>query len=109
MEIEEFLPVMPLVLALRNPGMRERHWLRLTADTGKDLMVATTPDFTLNKLRTMGLDDQIEIVTKICDIAGKEYAIEQAMDKMQGEWQGVQLDIQPPKKSDKAKAEPAPA
>jgi dynein heavy chain, axonemal len=98
-EIEEFLPVMPLVLALRNPGMRERHWLRLTADTGKDLMVATTPDFTLNKLRTMGLDDQIEIVTKICDIAGKEYAIEQAMDKMQGEWQGVQLDIQPYRES----------
>ena len=25
-EIEEFMPVMPLVTALRNPGMRERHW-----------------------------------------------------------------------------------
>ena len=42
----------------------------------------------------MNLDEQIEDVTKICDTAGKEFAIEQAMDKMEGEWKGVNLDIQ---------------
>ena len=41
----------------------------------------------------MGLDEQIEVVTKVCDVAGKEFAIEQAMDKMEGEWQGVNLEI----------------
>ena len=94
-EIEEFMPVMPLVTALRNPGMRERHWNELTKLTGKDLNQATSPEFTLTQLRTMGLDEQLEIVTKTCDVAGKEYAIEQAMDKMEGEWKGVNLDMSP--------------
>ena len=39
------------------------------------------------------IDEQIEAVTKVCDVAGKEFAIEQAMDKMEGEWQGVNLEI----------------
>mgnify|MGYP003338858215 CR=1 FL=1 len=39
------------------------------------------------------LDSQIETVTKVCDVAGKEFAIEQAMDKMEGEWKGVNLEI----------------
>eukprot|EP00966_Prymnesium_polylepis_P033964 789580-Prymnesium_polylepis.1 len=29
-EIEAFVPMMPLVTALRNPGMRPRHWDELT-------------------------------------------------------------------------------
>ena len=98
-EIEAFMPVMPLVTALRNPGMRERHWEELTKVTGKDLTLATTPEFTLTKLRGMGLDDVIEQVSKVCDVAGKEFAIEQAMDKMEGEWKGVNLDVQPYRES----------
>ena len=93
-EIEEFMPNMPLVAALRNPGMRERHWSALTESTGRDLTKATTEEFTLTELKTYGLESQIEIVTKVCDTAGKEFAIEQAMDKMEGEWKGVNLDVQ---------------
>ena len=92
-EIEEFMPVMPLVTALRNPGMRERHWDELTRVTGKQLTLATSKEFTLTKLKAMDLGEQIESVTKVCDVAGKEFAIEQAMDKMEGEWQGVELDV----------------
>ena len=98
-EIEMFMPVMPLVQALRNPGMRERHWEELTKLTGKDLNKAVTPEFTLTELKTMGLDDFMEGVTKTCDVAGKEFAIEQAMDKMEGEWKGVNLDVQPYRES----------
>ena len=94
-EVEEFMPVMPLVTALRNPGMRERHWVELSKNTGKDLTQAVNPEFTLTKLKTMGLDEHIETVTKTCDVAGKEFAIEQAMDKMEGEWKGVNLEIVP--------------
>ena len=92
-EIEEFMPVMPLVAALRNPGMRERHWSELSKHTGKDLAEATDPAFTLTKLKTLNLDESLEVVTKVCDVAGKEFAIEQAMDKMEGEWKGVSLEI----------------
>jgi len=37
----------------------------------------------------------MEAVTKISDVAGKEYTIEQTMDKMEGEWENVRLDIAP--------------
>ena len=92
-EVEAFMPVMPLVTALRNPGMRERHWEELSKQTGQDLTQATKDDFTLTKLKTMSLDEQIEACTKVSDVAGKEYAIEVAMDKMEGEWSSVDLDI----------------
>ena len=39
-QIAEFMPVMPLVAALRNPGMRERHWEGLAEKTGKPLQQA---------------------------------------------------------------------
>ena len=92
-EVEAFMPVMPLVTALRNPGMRERHWTEMSKATGKDLTMAESDEFTLVKMKEMNLDEAMEAVTKISDVAGKEYAIEQAMDKMEGEWENVSLDI----------------
>ena len=40
-EVEAFMPVMPLVTALRNPGMRARHWAEMSKATGKDLLQAS--------------------------------------------------------------------
>ena len=74
------MPVMPLVTSLRNPGMRARHWTELTKVTGKDMEVCPKDEFTLTKLKELNLDEtpqSLEAVTKVCDVAGKEYAIEQ--------------------------------
>ena len=124
------MPVMPLVTSLRNPGMRARHWTELTKVTGKDMEVCPKDEFTLTKLKELNLDEtaqSLEAVTKVCDVAGKEYAIEQvtrpprtwhrtsphvcpphlpptahpatpltieqALDKMEAEWKGVNLEI----------------
>ena len=45
------------------------------------------------KLKLDETKESLEAVTKVCDVAGKEYAIEQALDKMEGEWKGVDLEI----------------
>ena len=74
------MPIMPLVTSLRNPGMRARHWTELTKVTGKDMEVCPKDSFTLTKLKELNLDEtpqSLEAVTKVCDVAGKEYAIEQ--------------------------------
>jgi hypothetical protein len=92
-EIEEFMPVMPLVTALRNPGMRERHWEQLSKELDKDMTQCAEDGFTLDKLNRMHLQEKIEPVSKVCDVAGKEFAIEQAMDKMEGEWKSVSLEV----------------
>jgi hypothetical protein len=41
-QIESFRPSMPLVTALRQPGMRERHWEQLSKELSFELHPATT-------------------------------------------------------------------
>nr|KAJ3421411.1 Dynein heavy chain 1, axonemal [Polyrhizophydium stewartii] len=90
-EMEEFKPYLPLIQALRNPGMRDRHWDRLS----EELSMSLHPDasFTLTDLLKMKLLDRVDTITKVCDVAGKEYSIENALDKMDAEWKAIQLEI----------------
>ena len=92
-EAETFKKFVPLVHALRNPGMCDRHWDQLSTDLGVDLHPDET--FTLQKAEDMGLlqEDNLELITKVSEIAGKEFAIEQALDKMQSEWGEVELVV----------------
>lgn len=39
------------------------------------------------------LMDNLDIITKVADVAGKEYSIEQALDKMQREWEGAEMQV----------------
>ncbi|KAJ3214893.1 Dynein heavy chain 1, axonemal [Dinochytrium kinnereticum] len=92
-EMEEFKPYLPLIQALRNPGMRDRHWDRLS----EELTIKIHPDasFTLTDLLNMQLLDRVDAITKVCDVAGKEYSIEAALDKMDSEWKNIALEIIP--------------
>lgn len=90
-EMDDFKPNLPLIQALRNPGMRDRHWDRLSEDLQIDLH--PTEAMNLTQILNMKLLDKIDNITKVCDVAGKEYAIEAALDKMDGEWKSVNLEI----------------
>lgn len=61
--------------ALRNPGMRPRHWDSLSAELGLDLH----PDkaYTLDQALKQGLLGHLEVLSKTADVASKEYSIEQ--------------------------------
>ena len=87
--VDNFKPNVPLILALRNPGMRERHWIALS----EKLEVEILPDekLTLLKLLEIGVRDQIEVVNRISETAGKEFSLETALDKMEEEWADVLL------------------
>lgn len=91
-EIDAFKEYSPLVGALRQPGMRARHWQQLSDTLGFELK----PDekFTLRRgLEEFNLQTKLDAIVKICDIAGKEFGIEQALDKMEGEWKGYELSV----------------
>ena len=47
----------------------------------------------------MGLPEHVEAITKVGEIAGKEFSIEQALDKMEEEWDPMLLDISPYKET----------
>jgi dynein heavy chain len=90
-EMEQFKPNLPLIQALRNPGMRDRHWDTLS----KELGIPLRPDesVTLTSLLKMDLLSKIDMISKVCDVAGKEYSIEAALDKMSKEWETIELDL----------------
>ncbi|KXZ54227.1 hypothetical protein GPECTOR_5g319 [Gonium pectorale] len=90
-EVEAFKKFVPLVQALRNPGMRDRHWDQLSTALGFRLH----PDksFTMSTAAQMGLLSHLPVITKVSEVAGKEYAIEQALDKMQREWETAEMQV----------------
>lgn len=76
-KIEEFRLYIPLIQGLHNPGMRKRHWEMLSEAINIDIKNPNLePDLTLRRCLDMNLLDHIESITKVAEIAGKEYAIE---------------------------------
>lgn len=55
--------------------MRDRHWDALSAQLGYKLQPEAS--FTLNKAVDMQLMASLESITKVSDVAAKEYSIEQ--------------------------------
>jgi dynein heavy chain, axonemal len=94
-EIGQFKPYVPLVYALRNPGMRERHWQAMAAALGREWH----PDdnFTLSNASALGFLEErnLKEILKVADVASKEFAIEQALDKMAADWESVELGVLP--------------
>jgi dynein heavy chain len=93
-QCEAFKPLVPLVVALRNPGMRTRHWQELSDQIGEKI----DPDkdkeaFTLTIVLEKNLARHIDFINKVGEKAGKEYQLEQALDKMAGEWQTMFMDV----------------
>ncbi|XP_006892361.1 PREDICTED: dynein heavy chain 1, axonemal [Elephantulus edwardii] len=95
--IEEFKPYIPLIQGLRNPGMRNRHWELLSNEI--NINVRPKANLTFARCLEMNLQDHIESISKVAEVAGKEYAIEQALDKMEKEWSVIQFNVLPYKET----------
>jgi dynein heavy chain, axonemal len=93
-EVDTFKPRVPIITALRNPGMRDRHWNELSQSTGTEFPKDKT-FVTLQQLVDLGLVKSMPEVEKIAEKAGKEYSIESALNKMAKAWENVMLIIEP--------------
>jgi dynein heavy chain len=92
-EVDIFKPKVPIIVALRNPGMRDRHWDDLEAKSGADLP-ADKRLLSLQMLVDLGMEKKIEMVEKVAERASKEFGIETALDKMTKAWESVQLIVE---------------
>ena len=54
---------------------------------------ATDPEFTFGAAIEMGVKGKEDEIVAVCDVAGKEYGIETALEKMHGEWEGIALEV----------------
>ncbi|ERL92012.1 hypothetical protein D910_09334 [Dendroctonus ponderosae] len=97
-QIDDFKPMIPLLQSLRNPGMRQRHWEKLSEETGKrktGVDLAWTPITTFSDMLSLGIEAHAEDIKNVAEMATKEYTIEQTLEKMLADWEENCLDIQP--------------
>eukprot|EP00981_Chlorochromonas_danica_P004769 scaffold958_cov229-Ochromonas_danica.AAC.10 len=90
-QVAEFVPEVPLIVTLRNPGMRDRHWEKIAHELNVDIL--PIDNFTTEQIISMNLKDSLETIQKIGESAAKEFQIEQALDKMEREWENMNLNI----------------
>ncbi|XP_033102995.1 dynein heavy chain 12, axonemal-like isoform X1 [Anneissia japonica] len=90
-QIAEFKDYIPTVSILCNPGIRQRHWDKMSSIAGFDL----TPDSgtTLRKVLKKNLGSFMEEFESISAGATKEYSLERAMQKMNEEWESVSFNL----------------
>ncbi|XP_022600673.1 LOW QUALITY PROTEIN: dynein heavy chain 1, axonemal-like [Seriola dumerili] len=96
-KIEDFLPYIPLIQGLRNPGMKSRHWEMLSERI--QMKVKPKANLTLSRCLELGLQNHVDDIAHVAEVAGKEYTIEQALEKMEQEWTTVVFDVLPYKET----------
>ena len=92
-KIEEFRGHMPIVQTLGNPGMKPRHWERVSEIIGFPLKADDT--LTLARIIDLGLDEYIPRFEAISESATKENNLEKGMEKMMREWADMEFVCNP--------------
>ena len=88
-KIDEFMVNLPLIHVLCNPGMRDRHWNKMSAISGLDIH----PDgnSSLRKMLKLNLDSHLTHFQEVSESAAKEYTLEKNMNKMFVEWEPLEF------------------
>lgn len=92
--VDQFRRTIPLISDLRNDAMRPRHWNTIRREMARDFD-QTAEDFTLEKMIDLGFDRYAGFISELSQAATKELAIERALDKIEGLWAIIELDIVP--------------
>ena len=92
-DIDLFKPFVPLAMALRTEGMKDRHWQAISEKVGFE--VKPYEGFTFNNCLEMELHKYTEECVDTGEKAGKEYNIEQSLLKMKRDWENVEFVLNP--------------
>ncbi|XP_071558365.1 dynein axonemal heavy chain 1-like [Temnothorax nylanderi] len=90
-QIEAFKPYVGIIQALRNPGMKNRHFEELTKETGIPMALTSTLNF--KNLLVLDVLKHEETIKAVADTAAKEFLIESTLDKMMTDWKTITMDV----------------
>ncbi|KAJ3020398.1 UNVERIFIED_CONTAM: Dynein heavy chain 7, axonemal [Siphonaria sp. JEL0065] len=88
-KIEEFMQNIPMIQVVCNPGMRDRHWAKMSSTAGYELKPDSNSS--LRKMLKLNLDQYLGQFKEISESASKEYTLEKNMKKMAVEWEPLEL------------------
>jgi dynein heavy chain len=94
----QFKNTLPVVVALRNKALKERHWAMITEMIGQELNLEAE-DFTLGALLEMGVDKHMEAIQEVSGKATAELALEEMLEKVTSTWEEMELIVNPYKDS----------
>ncbi|XP_075973125.1 dynein heavy chain 3, axonemal [Anticarsia gemmatalis] len=92
-KVEKFKVLLPVLCAICNKGMRDRHWAKISELIGTE--VVHDPETTLADMVEQGVHVYAAQLEEIEQYASKEYALEKALNKMKEEWVGVKFEVMP--------------
>lgn len=92
-KMDEFKTNLPIIQTLGNPGMKPRHWEKISDIVGFPIVV--DDELSMEKVIDFNLVDYIEKFESISEAATKENNLEKALDKMMKEWADLRFDILP--------------
>jgi len=90
-DLDGFKDKIPLLHALCNPGLRERHWKEISNIIGFTL--DPDPTYHLQKMLDMDVGNYATEIGDISDSAGKEYQIETGLNSQIAEWEPVIIEL----------------
>jgi dynein heavy chain len=82
--MEAFKEHIALIQVMCNPGLRARHWTKMSAIMGEN--VEPNPSTTLAKVLALDLKPHFDALEAVSGGASKEFSLEKAMDKMEEDW-----------------------
>ena len=88
-QIEKFKTNLPLISKLRHPGIKTKHWEKISKIVGFDVMPSM--ELTLQGFLDLDLGRWNEQITEIANVAAQEYNIESSLDQMDAELQTQQF------------------
>ncbi|KAK9829119.1 hypothetical protein WJX72_004004 [[Myrmecia] bisecta] len=88
--LEAFQEHIPLITALRNAGLRDRHWEKISQLVG--MPIKADAGFSVTRALQLQLPKHLPTIEEVSEYAAKEYSLERTLDKMQADWNGVVFD-----------------
>jgi dynein heavy chain len=91
--VDGFKPYVPMAVAMRTEGMKERHWEAISNVVG--FTVQPYEGFTFQNCIDMNLHKYTDEICEIGERAGKEYNIETSLARMKREWEDIAMGTKP--------------
>jgi len=92
-KVQSFLEHLPLINAICNPGLQERHWVALADIVGFEIKRDEVTS--LRRLLDHDIASHLQKVSEVSDQASREWSIEKALDKMATDWDGMAFELGP--------------